>query len=185
MVPRGSHGLAGNSVVSNTYFTYSTFIPFFVYIHTSTGYRHSSCIIMNTLQMIEHARHIKYIYCTLYLGISKSKNADNRIPPAFCATAYEIRQSREIVDPHIPIIISEGIYMPNPPIPPCLAAASPCIFSLTLMLTSKNLETQRSRQTDSPLLSSPSRYSGGMHFWVQDCVRLEVDGLSVNRHRNY
>lgn len=72
--------------------------------------------------------------------------------------------------------------MPNPPpIPPCLAAASPCIFSLTLMLTSKNLETQRSRQTDSPLFNSPSRYSGGMHFLVQDCVRLEQKTLSVKR----
>jgi hypothetical protein len=51
-----------------------------------------------------------------------------------------------------------AFYMPpKPPTPPCLPAASPCIFSETLMLTSKNLPTQRSRQTDSPLLRSPSR----------------------------
>jgi hypothetical protein len=42
--------------------------------------------------------------------------------------------------------------------PPCFAAASPCIFSETLTLTSKNLLTQRSRHTDSPLLRSASRY---------------------------
>lgn len=51
------------------------------------------------------------------------------------------------------------LHMPNmpPPPPACLPAASPCIFSLTLILTSKNLATHRSRQTDSPLLRSPSR----------------------------
>ena len=49
-------------------------------------------------------------------------------------------------------------HMPNmPPPPACLPAASPCIFSLTLTLTSKNFATHRSRQTDSPLLRSPSR----------------------------
>ena len=41
--------------------------------------------------------------------------------------------------------------------PPCLWFASPCIFSETLMFTSKNFATHRSRQTDSPLFSSPSR----------------------------
>lgn len=40
------------------------------------------------------------------------------------------------------------------------------------MLTSKNLETQRSRQTDSPLFKSDSLYSGGMHFFVQVSTSL-------------
>lgn len=50
-------------------------------------------------------------------------------------------------------------YEPNipPPPPPALCVASPCIFSDTLTFTSKNLATQRSRQTDSPLLRSDSR----------------------------
>ena len=65
--------------------------------------------------------------------------------------------------------------------PPCFAAASPCIFSETLTLTSKNLLTQRSRQTDSPLLRSASRYDVSMHFAEQDLRRLDqrtlVDGL--------
>ena len=67
-------------------------------------------------------------------------------------------------------------HIPNPPIPPPPAppfcAASPCIFSLTLRLTSKNLLTQRSRHTLSPLLRSGSRYSGGMHLAVQDWESL-------------
>lgn len=72
------------------------------------------------------------------------------------------------IPPHIP---------PNPPIglpPPAgpLCAASPCIFSLTLRFTSKNFPTHRSRHTLSPLFRSPSRYSGGMHFLLQDCERL-------------
>lgn len=63
---------------------------------------------------------------------------------------------------------------PPPPPPPCLIAASPCIFSDTFILISKNLLTHLSRQTDSPLLSSPSRYSGGIHLEVQDCCNLCV-----------
>lgn len=63
--------------------------------------------------------------------------------------------------------------IPPPIPPPCLCAASPCIFSETLMLTSKNLATQRSRQTDSPLFRSASRYSAGMHFFVQVSTSLE------------
>lgn len=55
---------------------------------------------------------------------------------------------------------------------PCRIAASPCIFSLTFIWTSKNLETHRSKHTDSPLLRSPSRYSGGMHFLTQDWFSL-------------
>lgn len=74
--------------------------------------------------------------------------------------------------PHDP---APALHIPNPPIAPPPApfcAASPCIFSLTLRLTSKNLLTQRSRHTLSPLLRSGSRYSGGMHFFVQDCDNL-------------
>lgn len=52
--------------------------------------------------------------------------------------------------------------IPPPPVapPPCpipLACASPCIFSPILMFVSMYLATQRSRQTDSPLLRSASR----------------------------
>jgi len=68
------------------------------------------------------------------------------------------------------------LYIPPPnmpPPPPCFPCASPCIFSLTLTLTSKNLDTQRSRQTDSPLLRSASRYDVSMHLDVQDLTRLE------------
>jgi hypothetical protein len=65
-------------------------------------------------------------------------------------------------------------YMPPPnmPAPPCLPWASPCIFSLTLTLTSKNLDTQRSRHTDSPLFRSASRYDASMHFAEHDLRRL-------------
>lgn len=64
-------------------------------------------------------------------------------------------------------------YAPNMPAPPpCLPCASPCIFSLTLTLTSKNLATQRSRQTDSPLLRSGSRYEVSMHFLEQEATSL-------------
>lgn len=60
----------------------------------------------------------------------------------------------------------------KPPAPrPC---ASPCIFSLTLTLTSKNFATQRSRQTDSPLLRSASRYEASMHFLLQDWTSLII-----------
>lgn len=68
-----------------------------------------------------------------------------------------------------------AFHIPNPPIAPPPApfwAASPCIFSLTFRLTSKNLLTHRSRHTLSPLLRSGSRYSGGMHFFVQDWDNL-------------
>ena len=61
--------------------------------------------------------------------------------------------------------------IPPPPAPP-LCAASPCIFSLTFKLTSKNLLTHRSKHTLSPLLRSPSRYSGGMHFFEQEWESL-------------
>lgn len=75
----------------------------------------------------------------------------------------------------IPYSILLYIPPPNmpPPPPPCFPCASPCIFSLTLTLTSKNLDTQRSRQTDSPLLRSASRYDVSMHLDVQDLTRLE------------
>ena len=72
-------------------------------------------------------------------------------------------------------ISSPAFHIPNPPIAPPpvpFCAASPCIFSLTFRLTSKNLLTHRSRHTLSPLLRSASRYSGGMHFLVQDCDSL-------------
>jgi len=52
------------------------------------------------------------------------------------------------------------LYIPNippPPPPACRPAASPCIFSDTLTLTSKNLATHRSRHTLSPLFKSASR----------------------------
>jgi len=71
---------------------------------------------------------------------------------------------------------------PNIAPPPPRPCASPCIFSLTFTLTSKNLATQRSRQTDSPLFRSASRYVGSMHLELQDLrslagvVRIEVDG---------
>lgn len=63
-------------------------------------------------------------------------------------------------------------FMPHHCPCPCRMAASPCIFSLTFICTSKNLETHRSKHTDSPLLRSPSRYSGGMHFLTQDWFSL-------------
>lgn len=66
--------------------------------------------------------------------------------------------------------VSPASYMP--PGNPCLPCASPCIFSLTLTLTSKNLDTQRSRQTDSPLFRSASRYAVSTHFAEQDLRRL-------------
>lgn len=75
-------------------------------------------------------------------------------------------------------------YMPPPNIPwppPCLPCASPCIFSLTFTLTSKNLDTQRSRQTDSPLLRSASRYDVSMHFAEQDLRRLHNLPLAFGR----
>jgi hypothetical protein len=73
----------------------------------------------------------------------------------------------------IPYSVLAYIPPPNmPPPPPCFPCASPCIFSLTLTLTSKNLDTQRSRQTDSPLLRSASRYDVSMHLDVQDFTRL-------------
>ena len=86
--------------------------------------------------------------------------------------------------------------MPNPPIAPPpvpFCAASPCIFSLTFRLTSKNLLTHRSRHTLSPLLRSASRYSGGMHFLVQDCdslfnvgkIETSDNPSSCKGYRNY
>ena len=73
---------------------------------------------------------------------------------------------------HIPSPTCHPIYMPgNPPAPP-RPCASPCIFSLTLTLTSKNLATHRSRHTLSPLLRSASRYDVSMHFLLQLCTRL-------------
>jgi hypothetical protein len=62
--------------------------------------------------------------------------------------SWAYTKSRKRVQNHIPNM---------PPPLPCLAEASPCIFSDTFMLTSKNLATHRSRQTLSPLLRSASR----------------------------
>ena len=56
----------------------------------------------------------------------------------------------------------------NPPGPAPAAAPTACIFSPTLLLTSKNLATQRSMQTLSPLLRSPSAYRVLMHFAWQE-----------------
>jgi len=57
-------------------------------------------------------------------------------------------------------IMDPSYYIPNipPPIPPppCLPAASLCIFSDTFMFTSKNLATHRSMQTLSALFRSGS-----------------------------
>ena len=49
------------------------------------------------------------------------------------------------------------------PAPPALAPNA-CSFSPTFLFTSKNLATQRSMQTLSPLLRSPSAYRVLMHF---------------------
>ena len=74
--------------------------------------------------------------------------------------------------------------LPPPPIAlPFLEFASPCIFSETLTFTSKNLLTQRSRQTDSPLFRSDSRYCAGMHFLVQ--VSTSLHGVVVSLHATY
>ena len=50
--------------------------------------------------------------------------------------------------------------------PPAAAAPAPmpCNFSPTFLFTSKNLATQRSMQTLSPLFRSPSAYLGLMHL---------------------
>lgn len=58
-----------------------------------------------------------------------------------------------------------GLHSENPPgAPPPAAAPTFCIFSPTFLFTSKNFDTQRSIQTLSPLLRSPSAYRGLMHF---------------------
>lgn len=89
------------------------------------------------------------------------------------------------IDPRCLLYYGCGIYLalglePPPSVVhspcPCLVAASPCIFSLTFICTSKNLETHRSKHTDSPLLRSPSRYWGGMHFLTQDWFSLSARG---------
>jgi hypothetical protein len=59
---------------------------------------------------MQHAHHIKYIYCTLYLGISnrKTQTTESRQPSA--QLQYKIQQSRENVRPSdYPVIISGGI----------------------------------------------------------------------------
>lgn len=70
---------------------------------------------------------------------------------------------------------------PKPPAGP-LAWASCCICSDTFMCTSKNLAEHRSKQTLSPLFSSPSRYSWGMHFLAQ--TRLRLHAVVVSRPSN-
>ena len=72
---------------------------------------------------------------------------------------YTYRLFLETVPTPFPMLCEVGTnHIPNIPAPPpCLPAASPCIFSLTLMLTSKNFATHRSMHTDSPLFRSPSR----------------------------
>ena len=67
-------------------------------------------------------------------------------------------------------------YAPNGFPPPC---ASPCIFSLTLTLTSKNLLTHRSKHTLSPLFKSASRYVVSMHFLLQDCTSLSTKKRTI------
>lgn len=77
-------------------------------------------------------------------------------------------------------------HIPNIPPPPLLFCASPCIFSLTLTLTSKNLDTQRSRQTDSPLLRSGSRYDASMHFLEHERTslgKLSASSLHIYNER--
>jgi hypothetical protein len=65
---------------------------------------------------------------------------------------------------------------PTQPIIDAFSCAPLCIFSETLTLTSKNFDTQRSRQTDSPLFSSASRYWLGMHFLKQVSTSLQREG---------
>lgn len=79
---------------------------------------------------------------------------------------------RTLLPPSFHFPTPSNSYMP--PGKPCLPCASPCIFSLTLTLTSKNLDTQRSRQTDSPLFRSASRYAVSTHFAEQDLRRLDT-----------
>ena len=76
-----------------------------------------------------------------------------------------------------PPISTHASYMPPNPIPPPppapLATASACSKSDIFICTSKNLDAHRSMHTPSPLFSSPSRYSVGMHFLRQAFWSLE------------
>ena len=55
-------------------------------------------------------------------------------------------------------------------------------FFPALSCMSMNLDTQRSRQMASPLLSSPSWYFGGMHFLRHDLVSLKYKVLTKHLH---
>lgn len=95
---------------------------------------------------------------SMYLYICLPYN----IPPSFPSNALQVggHVALRHEDRHQdPITYSNACsHIPNPlPEPVCFTAASPCIFSLTFIFTSKNLETHRSKQTDSPLLRSDSR----------------------------
>ena len=119
-----------------------------------------------------------------YTQYSRRSSLPANTEPATCCTFPNLgtlsffrainRQHQRHATSEITLLLSSHI--PKPPIPPPLApplcAASPCIFSLTFRLTSKNLLTHRSKHTLSPLLRSPSRYSGGMHFFEQEWESL-------------
>lgn len=77
---------------------------------------------------------------------------------SLCRSFFSFVSPSKQITPYASHLHHTDNHIPKPPIPPpCRPAASPCIFSLTLTLTSKNFETQRSKHTDSPLLRSASR----------------------------
>lgn len=89
------------------------------------------------------------------------------IDPLACNQSYTSRPTLSYIPP-----------IPNPPpAAPPLAAASACNKSETFICTSKNLAAHRSMQTPSALLISPSRYSLGIHFFMQACWSLHSISL--------
>jgi|SRR5690242_1901658 len=128
------------------------------------------------IQLTSNDIHIVQVHNQVVTGIamqstfseSESKSSSTNVfVKSFLAALYPRPGSSFIMRVSS---VSPASYMP--PGNPCLPCASPCIFSLTLTLTSKNLDTQRSRQTDSPLFRSASRYAVSTHFAEQDLRRL-------------
>lgn len=108
--------------------------------------------------------------------------------PALHFLPYSARASAALLHQHnrFASLLYPNIDPPPPIAPPCLCCASPCIFSDTFTFTSKNLATQRSRHTDSPLLRSASRYWFGIHFLVQVSTSLsqcQVACFSISSKR--
>jgi hypothetical protein len=152
-------------------------------------YHVSSCCRFERQDVYDvHQDHTVVYHCHLRANIVHSEYIQRQsVKRSSCCTPPVPRPSH--IAPSFSIFLSclrntssplASTYTPNiPPPPPCLFCASPCIFSLTLTLTSKNFATQRSRHTDSPLLRSDSRYEVSMHFLEQDATNL-WSGLSAH-----